>query len=200
MLPEFLSNEWIVIYGGLTLTLIIVFIETAFPIGVLIPGGELLLIITGLLGGTRWIAVDILFLLIPITLVAFMADLTSYALGMKQGQKVFEKKEQVFYKKKYITQTLKFNEKFGNFSFLIARFFPVIRTFNPLINGARETNYPKFFILSGIGALIYVNAFILLGYFLGRTFPQLINYIEIIIAVVLTFIIVTPIIIFIRRL
>ena len=145
MLPEFLSNEWLIIYGGLTLTLIIIFIETALPIGVLIPGAELLLVITGLLRGTQWIEVEVLFLLIPITLVALMADLTGYALGNRQGQKIFKKKENAFYKKNYIARTLKFNEKYGSFSLVIARFFPVVRTFNPLIHGAREASFNVIF-------------------------------------------------------
>lgn len=199
MLPEFLSNEWILIYGGLALTLFIVFAETALPIGVIIPGGEALLFITGLLGGTQWIEVNILVLLIPITLVSFMADLTGYSIGYKLGQKIYKKDDRIFYKKKHIKRTEKFNEKYGVLALMLARFFPVIRTYNPIINGAKEQDFQKFFIFSGLGALIYVNSLILFGFFIGRRFPGLKEDVEYIIAAVIGLIFITPIITLIRR-
>jgi membrane-associated protein len=199
MLPEFLSNEWILIYGGLFLTLFIVFVETASPVGSIIPGGELLLFITGLLGGTQWVEVNILFLLVPITLISFMADLTGYTIGYNLGQKIYEKPKSSFYRKKYLKRTEKFNKKYGVFALMFARFFPIIRTFNPIWNGARESSFQKFFIFSGLGALVYVNGLILFGFFIGRKFPSLKEDVEYIIAAVLVFIFITPIITLIRR-
>jgi membrane-associated protein len=199
MLPEFLSNEWILIYGGLFLTLFIVFVETASPIGSIIPGGELLLFITGLIGGTKWIEVNILFLLVPITLVSFMADLTGYTVGYNLGQRIHEKPRSSFYRKKYLKRTEKFNQKYGVFALMFARFFPIIRTFNPIWNGSMERSFQKFFIFSGVGALVYVNGLIILGFFVGKKFPILKDHVNYIIAAVLVFIFITPIITLIRR-
>lgn len=199
MLPEFLSNEWIIIYGGLTLTLLILFVETAFPLGAIIPGGEILLFVSGLLGGTKWIEVNILFIVIPITLISFMADLTGYSRGFKQGQNLFTKTGQLFYKKKHLKNAERFNAKYGVWALVFARFFPFIRTFNPLVNGAREYDFQKFFIFSGIGAIVYVNSLILFGFFIGRKFPVLKDNIEYILGAVVLFIFVTPIIYLIRR-
>lgn len=199
MLPEFLSNEWIIIYGGLALTLLIVFSETAFPIGTIITGGEILLIVAGLLGGTRWIEVNLLFIVIPVTIIAFMADLTAYSIGYKRGQAVYERTNKLFYKKKYLTRTARFIDKYGIWSMVLAKFVPIIRTFNPLINGAREKSFNRFFIYTGIGNLVYVNSLILLGFFIGKKFPYLKEDVEYIVGAVVLFIFVTPIITLIRR-
>src|SRR5436190_1142611 len=124
MLPEFLSTEWILIYGGLAFTVLIIFSETAFPIGAVIPGGETLLLISGLLCGTHWIEVNILFLMIPITLFAFIGDLIGYSIGNKLGVSLYEKENGIFFKRKYIKRTEKFNKKFGALAPLIGRFVP----------------------------------------------------------------------------
>lgn len=199
MLPEFLSNEWIVIYGGLAFTVMIVFTETAFPIGAIIPGGELLLFISGLLAGSKWIEVSILFMVIPITLAAFIGNLTGYSVGFKLGDKLIEKRNKLYFRKKYFNRTIRFNDKFKSYSLFLGHFFPVIRTFNPLLHGSKQYDFQKYFVFSGIGCIIYVNSLIIAGYFVGDFFPYLKDYAEYIIAAVLLFIFITPILFLIRK-
>ena len=199
MLPEFLSNEWFLIYGGLALTVLIIFVETGFSIGVIIPGGEMLLFISGLLCGTKWLEVNILFIIIPISIFAFMADLTGYSIGNKKGASLFDRQNNIFYKRKHLKRTVKYFHQFGMIGIVIARFIPVIRTFTPLYHGAKETDFNKFFAFSGIGAILYVNTLIVGGYFAGKAFPDLRNHLQYIIAAVIVFIFITPIITLLRR-
>ncbi|MBX9850506.1 MAG: VTT domain-containing protein [Cytophagaceae bacterium] len=199
MLPEFLSNEWFLVYGGLALTVLIIYVETGFPIGVIIPGGEMLLFISGLLCGTKWLEVNILFIIIPISIFAFMADLTGYSIGNKKGAALFEKQNNIYYKRKHLKRAAKYFHKFGMMGIILARFIPVIRTFTPLYHGAKETDFNKFFIFSGIGAILYVNILIVSGYFIGKEFPDLKLHLDYIIASVVVFIFITPIINLLRR-
>jgi len=196
---EFFINEWVLIYGGLILTLVIVFMETAFPIGVIIPGGEALLLITGIIAGTKWVDVNILFVIIPVTLIAFIGDLTGYSIGNKIGMTLLKQKDGWFLKKKFLLRTEKFNRKFKVLSFVLAHFIPVIRTFNPIWNGAKETAFPTYFLFSGIGCLIYVNTLIVIGFVIGNYFPNLKMNLEYIIAAVLFFIFFTPVISIVRN-
>ena len=61
---------------------------------------------------------------------------------------------------------------------IIGRFFPVVRTFAPIMAGATEINFMKFNIYNILGAVIWVWSLIPMGFLLGRQFPALINQVE----------------------
>jgi membrane-associated protein len=199
MVPEFLSYDWIILFGGLALTALIIFTETAFPFGVIIPGGETLLFLSGLLAGTQWVNAKILLVIIPITLFAFIGDLVAYSTGIRAGDKIYYRKERVFFRSGFIKRAEKFLEEFSFSGLIFARFIPVLRTFVPLICGVKEYSYSRYFIFSLLGAIVYINSIILAGFFTGRMFPFLKEYVEIFIGTVLAFVFITPIITLLRE-
>ncbi|MFL5731268.1 MAG: DedA family protein [Cytophagaceae bacterium] len=174
-------------YGGLTLVLIAVFIETGLLVGLVIPGGESLLFTAGLLAGTKVLDVNVLFLMIFISLAAFIGDLTGYTIGRKLGRDYFIKKDTFFFRKKNMERAERFYAKYGISAIILGRFLPFIRTFNPLLSGITGMEFRKFFIVTGSACVLYVNVTIFTGYFLGRYFPEIKDYMSFIIPAIILF-------------
>jgi membrane-associated protein len=73
---------------------------------------------------------------------------------------------------------------------VLGRFFPIIRTFAPIFAGVVRVDFKKFTLYNFAGSIAWVCTFILAGYFLGRKYPQIKDYLE---YVVLGLIIITTI-------
>lgn len=174
----FISMDKLLRWGGLIIILVAIYIETGLLLGLVIPGGETLLFSAGLLTSTHVLKLDIIVLLVLSTLVAVAGDSTGYYIGRRTGPHIYEWKENWIYKRKYLDQASRFYHKHGKWGLTLGRFLPIIRTFNPLLSGVTSFPYPKFLLFSVIGCLLYVNSIILGGYFLGRQFPIIKNYLE----------------------
>ena len=172
-------------YGGLTLILIAVFMETGLLIGLVIPGGESLLFTAGLLAGSDILKANLIFLVTFISLAAFIGDLTGYTIGKKFGRDFFLKKKSFFFRKKNIERAEKFYQKYGASAIILGRFLPFIRTFNPLFSGITCMNFKKFFAITGFACMVYVSITVCAGYFLGRYFPGIKEYIGFIIPAII---------------
>ena len=60
------------------------------------------------------------------------------------------------------------HKKHGKKTVIIARFFPIIRTFSPFVAGLGSMNYKRFLLFDVIGAVLWVGLFTLAGYFFGN--------------------------------
>jgi len=165
--------------------LIAVFIETGLLVGLVIPGGESLLFSAGLLAGSKILDINIIFLITFISLAAFIGDLTGYTIGKKLGREHFLKKDSFFFRQKNLFKAEKFYQKYGISAIIFGRFLPFIRTFNPLLSGITGMEFRKFFIATGCACLLYVNATLLAGYFIGKNFPQVKKYFFLIIPAII---------------
>ena len=83
-----------------------------------------------------------------------------------------------------------FYAKYGGMALVLGRFFPIIRTFAPIFAGVVKVDLRKFTVYNIIGCFAWVNIFTLAGYFLGRRYPQIKDYIQ---YIVVGFIVVTTI-------
>jgi membrane-associated protein len=163
-------------YGGIFLLLAIIYLETGFFLGLVLPGGDYLVFTAGLLCGTHYLDVPLVLLVSCMILAAVLGDFTGYAKGRWLGPKLFSKPDARIFKKKYLEKTNVFYEKYGIWAFIIGRFLPVIRTLIPMLAGASGIKLRKFSYLNIVGGVIWIGTLAPLGYFLGDAYPELINY------------------------
>jgi membrane-associated protein len=178
------SNFWgfisdthhIIEYGGLILILAIVYIETGFFLGFVLPGGDYLLFAAGMFCGTHYLELPLVLLLALLILASFMGDLTGYFKGKWLGEKLFVDNNSRFFKREYLERGSGFYTRFGMWAFILGRFMPVIRTLVPMIAGATVFNYKKFLLFNLLGALTWVCTLVPLGYFIGKAYPDVMKY------------------------
>jgi len=163
-------------YGGIFLLLIIIYLETGFFLGLVLPGGDYLVFTAGLLCGTHYLDVSLPVLLLSMISAAILGDFTGYFKGKWLGQKLFNKPDARFFKQSYLEKSKLFYQKYGAWAFIIGRFLPVVRTMIPMLAGASNVPLGKFSYLNVLGAVIWIGLLTPVGYYLGAMYPQVINY------------------------
>lgn len=175
--------------GGFYLLLIVVFAETGLFFGFFLPG-DYLLFLAGLLCSSGMIDVSLPTLLFSVMAAGILGNYTGYWFGYRTGPVLFSRDDSLFFKKRYIVLAEEFYAKHGGMALVLGRFFPIIRTFAPIFAGVVKVDFKKFTLYNFIGSITWVCTFILGGYFLGRRYPQLKDYLE---YVILGLIIITTI-------
>ena len=166
---DLLDPQKIITAFGLIGIIAIIFAETGLLIGFFLPGDSLLFT-AGFLASQNLL--PIYFLLIGTFIAAVVGDNVGYWFGKKTGPGLFSKEDSRFFKKKYVEKARTFYEKHGKKTIILARFMPIIRTFAPILAGVANMNYRVFIIYNVIGGFIWTIGLTLLGYFLGRTIPN----------------------------
>jgi membrane-associated protein len=141
----------------------IIFCETGLVIMPYLPGDSLLFV-AGALAGAGYLNVEIL--IVSLVIAAVLGDTVNYWIGHKTGMKVLEKNYS-FVKKDHLEKTRDYFQKYGGFTIIIARFVPFIRTFAPFLAGVGKMDYRWFLTYNIVGAILWILAFTLAGYFLG---------------------------------
>jgi membrane-associated protein len=159
---------------GLAGILGIIFAETGLLIGLAFPGDSLLFIAgvaasgsgAAILGDAHLSAVA-LFIGAPIA--AITGGLVGYFFGEKYGRKFFDRPDGRFFNHQKVLTTEKWIGKYGIGKALIfARFVPFVRTLiNPMC-GVIGVDKKKFFFYNAVGALIWTQGVIGLGFILGE--------------------------------
>lgn len=150
------------IYGILFL---IVFCETGLVVTPFLPGDSLLFA-TGALAATG--AMDPVTLVGLLVLASFLGDNTNYWIGRFVGPKVFHRESSRLLNPKHLAETHRFYERHGGKAVILARFFPIIRTFAPFVAGVGSMLYPRFLAFSVVGAVAWVGGIVGGGYFFGN--------------------------------
>jgi membrane-associated protein len=175
-------NEIILQYGTLTYGILfgIIFAETGFVFTPFLPGDSLLFA-AGTFAARGSFNVHLLVILL--ISAAILGDNVNYWIGRKLGTKLFERNSR-FLKKEYLDKTHKFYEKHGGKTIILARFFPIIRTFSPFVAGLGKMNYTKFLLNDIAGGIIWIGIFTFAGYFFGNI-PMVKNNFSIVIAAII---------------
>ncbi|KAA3436477.1 DedA family protein [Rufibacter hautae] len=181
----FSSPENMIRYGGLTLILAIVFLETGLLIGLVIPGGDSLLLATGLLAGADVLSVPLAVLLVSMTAAGIAGDLLGFTIGRRMGKKLYRKQDTWYFKRKNLERAEKFYREKGKSAIVLGKFVPVVRTFNPLLAGVTGMEMGRFLLLSGMGTALWICSLVLASYYLGQQFPQLKDYLHYAIPVII---------------
>jgi membrane-associated protein len=158
---------------GLIGVLTIIFAETGLLIGLAFPGDSLLFIAgvaasgsgAAILGNAHLDPV-LLFALSPIAAIAGSA--TGYWFGEKYGKKLFDKPDGRVFNHHKVVATEKWLTKYGiGRALVLARFVPFVRTLiNPMC-GIIGVPKKTFMIWNAVGAIIWTQGVIGLGFLLG---------------------------------
>ncbi len=179
-LIEWMHPETLLKFGGFWLLLLIVFLETGVFFGCFLPGDSLLFT-AGLLCGTMYLNVAIYELILGLTVAGSLGSMAGYYFGLTTGNYLVNRKENIFFKKKYLSIAESYYLKYGNAAFIIGRFLPIARTFIPILAGLVRAHWWRFMAYNILGTIIWVLVFAGGGYWIGKFFPSVIQYLEFIV-------------------
>jgi membrane-associated protein len=115
-------------------------------------------------------------LILIVFVAAVLGDQVGYMFGAKVGPAIFKRPDSRFFRQENVTKAHDFFEKHGAKALILARFVPIVRTLTPIMAGVSQMRYRTFVTFNVVGGAIWSVLGILLGYGLGRRFPQLERY------------------------
>jgi membrane-associated protein len=166
---------------GLIGVLGIIFMETGLLIGLIFPGGEVVFLAgiaasgTGaaLLGDAK-LSAPLLFALAPVA--AITGGEVGYWFGKKYGRKFFDRPNTRFFNQKMVANTEKWLIKYGPRKALVfGRFVPFARTLINPVCGVANLDRKLFSTWNAIGAIIWTQVAIGIGYLLGDVIKGSVN-------------------------
>ena len=155
--------------------------ETGLLIGLVFPGGEVVFLAgiaasgsgAALLGDAK-LSAPLLFVLAPIA--AITGGEVGYWFGKKYGRGFFERGETRFYNKKMVETIEKWLLKYGpRKALVIGRFIPFVRTLINPVCGVANLDRKLFSTWNAIGAIIWTQVAIGIGYLLGDAIEGSVN-------------------------
>jgi len=144
---------------------LIIFCETGLVVTPFLPGDSLLFV-TGALAATGALALESVILLL--VAASLLGDNTNYWIGRFFGPKVFKSEQSRLLNPRHLEQTHQFYQRHGGKTIILARFFPIIRTFAPFVAGIGKMDYRQFVPYSLGGGIAWVGSLVLAGYFFGN--------------------------------
>jgi len=176
--PEFYINLQI---GGVPIgvyvVLFIVFAETGLFAGFFLPGDSLLFLAgiysTELMSTLVTIEndfINVLLLAILVGIAGIIGNTFGYWFGSKSGGYLYSKEDSFWFKKKYLLQSHDFFEKHGGRAIIFGRFFPIIRTFAPIIAGVVKMDKKKFMFYNVLSSFLWAFTLIFAGHYLYELF------------------------------
>jgi membrane-associated protein len=169
VLASFISPDTLIgNYGTIGLALIL-FAECGLLVGFFLPGDTLLfsaglLLATGDFKHAPPLAVP----LVVLPLAAILGNLVGYWIGFRAGPAVFNRPKSRLFRPEYVTRSEAFYARFGRIAVLIVRFVPVVRTVATVLAGAGRMRFSVYAVYSVIGAILWADGVLLLGYGLGN--------------------------------
>lgn len=159
-------------YGSLGI-IAIVFCETALPVCFFFPG-DTLLFTGGVLAAAG--KISLLSVMASVFVGAFIGGITGFHIG-RTLDKAFLQEDKISPKMRKIKHRAeRFYARYGAMAVVLGRFIPLVRTFMSGLAGAAEMKPRVFYVANGVGAFAWSIIVPTLGYFLGRRFPSMIDY------------------------
>jgi membrane-associated protein len=167
---------------GLVGVLGIIFMETGLLIGLVFPGGEVVFLAGIAASGSGAVALGdaklstpLLFSLAPIA--AIVGGEVGYWFGKKYGRPFFDRPESRFFNQKMVHKVEKYLATYGPRKALVfGRFIPFARTLINPTCGIANLDRKTFSTWNAIGAIIWTQSAMGIGYFLGDVFKENGNY------------------------
>jgi len=189
------SLDDLIRWGGYIVLVGIVFTETGLLIGFFLPGDSLL-ITAGVVAAAG--GLNIWWLNVLLIVAAVAGDSVGYAIGVRLGPRLFTRPKSLLFNPRHIERTRAFYARHGSKAIVIARFVPIIRTFAPVVAGVGQMEYRRFLLYNVAGGVGWVTSMTWAGYLLGRTIPNIGDYVHIVVVVVIVLSVI-PIVVEIAR-
>ena len=159
--------NFVAAYGNwvYALLFLIIFVETGVVVMPFLPGDSLLFVVGALCGAGL---MNLPLALALLTVAAILGDQCNYSIGRYIGPKVFQWEQSRFFNRHAFDQAHAFYEKHGGITIILARFFPFLRTFVPIVAGVAEMTRSRFTLYNVVGASFWVGGVTLAGYAFGN--------------------------------
>ena len=166
---------------GLIGVLGIIFMETGLLIGLVFPGGEVVFLAgiaasgsgAAALGDAK-LSTPLLFTLAPVA--AIVGGEVGYWFGKKYGRAFFDRPDSRFFNQKMVAKIEKWLGKYGPRKALVfGRFIPFARTLINPVCGVANLERKLFSTWNAIGAIIWTQVAIGIGYLLGDVIKGSVN-------------------------
>jgi membrane-associated protein len=154
---------------------IIIFLESGILFA--LPGDSLLFT-AGLFASAY--SFNLFLLIFIIFLGTFFGGVVGYEIGVYLEKLKKYSFFRLVLKQEHIDKAHEFFNKYGKLAIVFSRFVPIVRTFTPIVAGIAEVPYKFFIKYSLISSILWAITVTLLGYFLGRAFPIIKDYLWVI--------------------
>ena len=190
------DSESMIRYGGLLILFLAVFCQTGLFFCFFIPSGGLLFT-AGVFVATGDLGENLLVVCSLLIIASISGNIIGYWFGWKAGPMLYRRRDSRFFKRKYLDKAESFYRKYGNVALAAGLFFPIIRTFSPVVAGVIKLDFRRFLLFTFIGSVLWISTFVIAGYLVG-IMPFLRQYLKfIVIGIILC--VTTPILIGIAR-
>lgn len=152
--------------GGLLILALAVYSQIGLFFCFFVPSGGLMFG-AGLLIAAGDFQYSLLLVCLVLTIAAIAGNLTGYLIGRKTGAFLYNRADSRFMKRQYLETGEDFYKKHGAYALVFGTFFPIVRTFSPIIAGVLKMKLQRFLTLSLLGSAAYVLCFTLAGYVIG---------------------------------
>jgi membrane-associated protein len=159
---------------GLIGVLAIIFAETGLLVGFFFPGDSLLFL-AGIAASPfanqifEGAQLNFAVLMIGAPTCAIVGAQLGHLLGARYGRRLFDKSNSKLFKVEYVEKAEYYFNKFGPAkAVILARFIPIVRTFLNPVAGVLEMSATRFFVYNVIGAVLWTNGILLVGYSLAE--------------------------------
>ncbi len=173
----------------------IVFAESGLFFGFFLPGDSLLFT-AGFLASQGFLNFPLLVVLCVAG--AILGDSIGFSFGKKLGERLYSRPNSRFFKKEHLAKAQSFYDKHGGKTIVIARFMPFVRTFAPIVAGAANMPYKKFFSYNVIGGILWGMGVTTAGFTLGNLIPDVDKYLLPIIGVIILLSVLPPVIEYVK--
>ena len=167
------AAELIAAFGAVGV-LAIIFAETGLLVGFFFPGDSLLFL-AGIAASPfaneiiEGVQLNIWVLLVGAPLCAIAGAQLGHFFGARYGTRMFDKPESRIFKREYVHKAEYYFNKFGPAkAVILARFIPIVRTFLNPVAGVLEMPARQFFVYNLVGAVLWCDGILLVGYLLAK--------------------------------
>ena len=176
------NSESILQYGGLALVVLAVFCQTGLFFCFFLPSGGLMFT-AGVFIASGKLHYNIILVCFLMIAAAVLGNISGYGLGWKAGPLLYKRKESRFFKRQHLQAAENFYKKYGRVALAAGLFFPIIRTFAPIVAGIIKMDFRRFILFTTIGCIGWILSFTLTGYLIGSV-PALQPYLKYIVLII----------------